>query len=264
MPIALGMKETKILLADKDLAVRDILFHSLKGKYRIHLFFPHLFNDLFKETYLDSHLAIIDSTFSANNGLKALKELKAAKPSLPIIFTASHGIELCLNAFKLGARDCFRKPFIVKDIVESIGLILKANEKKSKDRSNILFSKYSDSFVVKPALQKLSPDIEKAKNYIEENFSKPYSLDLLAEVASKSKFYFCRAFKKQTGMTCGEYLNFVRVREAKNLLKNKHLSVKEVCHRTGYKNTCHFSRVFKQIENISAFAYQKEVLSSNQ
>lgn len=262
MPIALGMKETKILLADKDSEVRDVLFNSLKSKYRIHLFFPHSFDDLFKKPYIDSHLAIIDSTFSDNNGLNALKELKAAKPSLPIIFTASHGIELCFNAFKLGARDCFRKPFLVKDITESIEIILKANEKKNKDRSDILLDKYSDSFVIKPALRNISPAIEKAKNYVENNFSKPYSLDLLAEVASKSKSYFCRAFKKQTGMTCGEYLNSVRVNEAKKMLKNKDLSVKEVCYLIGYKNTCHFSRVFKRIENISAFAYRKGFLSS--
>lgn len=232
LPIYQYVEKTNILLAGRDSEFQDLIFSYFKVEYNLLLLLPPSFDDLFKNPFSNPSLAIIDSGFSGNRGLEALKDLKDSKSSLPVIFT-SYQTELCFNAFKLGARDCFIKPFFVADIIDSIELILRGKKEKIEDRTDILISKYANSLVAETPIQNNHPSIEKAKRFIEENFRKTLSLDLLAETASKSKYHFCRLFKKQTGMTCTEYINVIRVREAKGLLKNNLMSISEICFLVG-------------------------------
>tara|TARA_B110000211_G_C14050111_1_gene540814 strand:- start:734 stop:1765 length:1032 start_codon:yes stop_codon:yes gene_type:complete len=51
--------------------------------------------------------------------------------------------------------------------------------------------------------------------------------------------------------TFKEYLNYVRISEAKKLLKESDLNISEIAYSVGYNNVTHFNRVFKAQENIS-------------
>ena len=62
--------------------------------------------------------------------------------------------------------------------------------------------------------------ITKAKEYINEHKTEEISLDDVARRVNMSTFYFCKMFKKATGVTFTEYLSLVRVSKAKNLLLN--------------------------------------------
>jgi YesN/AraC family two-component response regulator len=48
--------------------------------------------------------------------------------------------------------------------------------------------------------------------------------------------------------TFKEYLYYLRISEAKELLKNSNLNVSEIAYSVGYKNVTHFNRVFKTKE----------------
>jgi YesN/AraC family two-component response regulator len=45
-----------------------------------------------------------------------------------------------------------------------------------------------------------------------------------------STFYFCKIFKKATGLTFTEYLGRVRIEKAKALLLNPHLRISEIAY----------------------------------
>lgn len=64
-----------------------------------------------------------------------------------------------------------------------------------------------------------------------------------SEISKYLKEKFSKNFK--------EYLNFVRITEAKRLLKESELQVSEIAYTVGYNNVTHFNRVFKAAENIS-------------
>jgi len=256
------MEKIYFLLADNDTRIQYVISSYFKEKYNLSFLKPSVFDDLFKEPYLSSSIAIIDAGFSDNRGLEALKSLKTLKPSLPTIFTTSQSTEeLCLNAFKCGARDYFKKPYVLIDIIQSIELILKSKKVGTGHRSNVLLDKDNNDLTKRPPLQKNHPNIEQAKKYMEENFSKCFSLDDLAEEACLSKFHFCRAFKKHERMTYSEYLNLVRITKAKNLLKNDLISISEICYLTGYNDLTYFGKVFKTLEGVSPSAYRKNLPS---
>lgn len=62
--------------------------------------------------------------------------------------------------------------------------------------------------------------IEKAKQYIKEHYKEEQlNLSQVSEAIGLSAVYFCSLFKEETGHTFVEYLNMVRIEQAKIMLK---------------------------------------------
>ncbi len=93
--------------------------------------------------------------------------------------------------------------------------------------------------------RKLSPVVEKALYYIEENYRDPIQISDMAAYVSVSRYYFSRIFHKETGQTPCDYLTAVRINRAKEMLTEKILSVQEIAFQCGFVNASHFTRVFK-------------------
>ena len=91
-----------------------------------------------------------------------------------------------------------------------------------------------------------SPVITKAKQYIEEHHTEDLSLGEVAKAVHTSLFYFCKLFRKSTGVNFTEYVSRVRVEKAKNLLLNPNLRVSEIAYEVGFQSLTHFNRVFKK------------------
>lgn len=97
-------------------------------------------------------------------------------------------------------------------------------------------------------------------DYINRNYMKEFTLDQLSQDLFFSKYYLSRIFKELSGMTIFEYLNKVRVNQAKMLfLTNKSLRITDVCYQVGFSQPTHFSRVFKQIVGVSPESYRKSI-----
>lgn len=92
--------------------------------------------------------------------------------------------------------------------------------------------------------------------YIDLHFSEPITLKALANLISYNKDYFCRTFKKATGITVFEYLNFVRICKAEELFPtNKSLT--EISNMIGFSSTTYFNKVFKKYKGVSPSKYKK-------
>lgn len=91
-----------------------------------------------------------------------------------------------------------------------------------------------------------SPVVSKARAYIEQRQHENIGVKDVARVLNMSVFYFCKVFRKATGMTFTEYLTRVRVAKARNLLQNPHVRVSEVAFESGFQSVTHFNRVFRK------------------
>jgi len=103
------------------------------------------------------------------------------------------------------------------------------------------------------------PIIRKAKDYIEQHKSDDITLTQVAEALNVSTFYFCKLFKKATGLTFSEYLARVRVEKAKNLLLNPNLRISEIAYEVGFQSLTHFNRVFRRLAGRSPTEYRKSL-----
>jgi AraC-like DNA-binding protein len=102
--------------------------------------------------------------------------------------------------------------------------------------------------------------ITRAREYIHEHQGEKLSLQQVARAASTSTFYFCKLFKKVTGINFTDYLSRVRVERAKNLLLNPNLRVSEIAFDVGFQSLTHFNRVFKKILGQSPTEYRAQLL----
>ena len=100
------------------------------------------------------------------------------------------------------------------------------------------------------------PMIRRAKAYIAGHYGDPVNLDEIARVMHVSTFYFCKMFRKATGLTFTEYLGRVRVERAKNLLLNPHLRVSEIAYTVGFQSLTHFNRIFRRTTGEAPTAFR--------
>ena len=82
--------------------------------------------------------------------------------------------------------------------------------------------------------------------YIEENYAGNVNTAQLAEKCYLSEYYFCRFFKKETGVSLTEYINRMRIEKSKVLLKNTQLSLAEIANQVGFSDVNYFCRIFKK------------------
>ena len=120
-------------------------------------------------------------------------------------------------------------------------------------------SALSNQLMVEKATEEL-PAVAKARAYIEERHVGELSLGEVAGAVNMSAFYFCKIFKKATGMTFTDYLARVRVEKVKNLMLNPHKRVSEAAYEVGFQSLSQFNRVFRRIAGEAPSTYRERLL----
>ena len=100
---------------------------------------------------------------------------------------------------------------------------------------------------------------KKAMLYIQENYSKDISLDDVSGLVNISPYYFSKLFKQETGKNFIEYLTEIRLKNARELLQDSRLSIKEICAQSGYSDPNYFSRIFKKYEGVTPSEFRERL-----
>jgi AraC-like DNA-binding protein len=140
--------------------------------------------------------------------------------------------------------------------------VLSARQHESTVKLLTIFAEHlsmvSNQIVVREQNAEL-PVITRAKQFITEHQTEELSLEQVATAVHTSKFYFCKMFKKATGINFTDYLSRVRTERAKNLLLNPNLRVSEIAYEVGFQSLTHFNRVFKRILGRSPTDYRDQL-----
>jgi YesN/AraC family two-component response regulator len=101
--------------------------------------------------------------------------------------------------------------------------------------------------------------IMRARQFIHDHQVEDLSLGDVAKAVNTSTFYFCKLFKRATGLNFTEYLSQVRVEKAKSMLPNPNLRISEIAFEVGFQSLTHFNRVFKRITGQSPTGYRNKL-----
>lgn len=88
--------------------------------------------------------------------------------------------------------------------------------------------------------------IEQVFSYVEQNYKEQISLQEAADELGLNKEYFCRFFKRNTGMTFLKYVNQIRLNHIYQDLLHTEGSIQEIMERHGMYNAKLFYRLFKE------------------
>jgi AraC-like DNA-binding protein len=104
--------------------------------------------------------------------------------------------------------------------------------------------------------------VVQAKLFIDNNYSQSIDVNNISNEASFSKFHFIRLFKKTYGRTPHQYLTFVRIEKAKELLKEGK-GVSEACFSIGFESLSSFSGLFKRMSGLSPSTFMEKHRKKN-
>ncbi len=114
----------------------------------------------------------------------------------------------------------------------AIELLIELRSKYAKEKSSSA-PKNSSFFKVKDAI-----------TYIQDNYTKHFTLDDMANALFIDKCNLIKKFKKHTGITIIKYTNTLRCEKAKRLIAEG-VPIYEAAHSCGFNNMSFFTKTFK-------------------
>jgi two-component system response regulator YesN len=108
--------------------------------------------------------------------------------------------------------------------------------------------------------QKWRSEIQAVVRIITENLHLPMKVSELAEQVGFAENYLSILFKKETGETITDYTTRLRMKKARELLKDPELKIYFISEQVGYMDPNHFSRSFKQVEGMYPTEFRRLVL----
>ncbi|WP_199868547.1 helix-turn-helix domain-containing protein, partial [Virgibacillus senegalensis] len=99
--------------------------------------------------------------------------------------------------------------------------------------------------------------MERAETYIKNYYTTDIKAQEVADVINISPNYFSSLFKQRTGRNFNEYVNVLRVEQAKTLLADTPFKVREVAEQVGYHEYKYFVEVFKKFVGMTPTEYRK-------
>jgi signal transduction histidine kinase/DNA-binding LacI/PurR family transcriptional regulator/AraC-like DNA-binding protein len=104
--------------------------------------------------------------------------------------------------------------------------------------------------------------VKQAAAFIQQNYTRSFSLEELSETIGVSKSYLSRIFKTDTGISLWDYLNRYRIQKAKELLLLTDESITAIAAEVGYDDVGYFGRVFREIAGCSPRAFRQQASAS--
>lgn len=97
---------------------------------------------------------------------------------------------------------------------------------------------------------------EKVQQYIEGYYMENITRNDIEGLFHMNQDYLNRIFKQDTGYSLMEYVQFCRIKKAKELLKNHELAVSEIGGMIGYNSPPYFSKIFKKWTGVTPKEYR--------
>lgn len=107
------------------------------------------------------------------------------------------------------------------------------------------------------ARKNFAVSINQAIDFIQNNYMKKLTLKNISEQVYLHPTYLSNIFKKQTGYTIVDYINYYRVIQAKRMLMDPNNKIYWVTEKVGFVNERYFSEVFKKITNMTPTQYKQ-------
>ena len=108
----------------------------------------------------------------------------------------------------------------------------------------------SSSFAHAPR-DRESRRILKVKEYINEHYAEPLTLEMMAGLVGMSPSSFSRFFRQHTDRTFTGYLIDIRLGQAARELVDTSQNISEICYQCGFNNLSNFNRIFKAKRGMS-------------
>lgn len=99
--------------------------------------------------------------------------------------------------------------------------------------------------------------IARIKRFIQKNYKSELGLGDVASAVGLAPAYVSHIFKKETGQGIVEYITELKMKKARQLLKDKSLKIVQVAKICGYENQSYFNKLFKSYYGMTPVQYRE-------
>ncbi|GIP35284.1 AraC family transcriptional regulator [Paenibacillus sp. J2TS4] len=149
--------------------------------------------------------------------------------------------------------------------IETIGDLIESGIPDNTDRAALLLESLVFDFSVQDANQRAAHSTSKKPEFvlqiledIASNLYQPWEEQQVWERNHISRSTLRRVVQQNTGYPLNEYVNRLKISEAKKLLRLTTWQIKEISQRLGYQDPAYFSRLFKKYTGTSAADYREK------
>lgn len=228
-------------------------------------------------------IAILDIEMPGINGIEAAERIREKDKDCCIIFlTAFDEFSYAKKAIMIRALDYLLKPYDEQELMLVVEEAMRLTNERQKEKIireqqlEALGEGRADSgTAVRPQIEASGEETEEEEGeleedgnirlskvgeiisqYIHENYMYDISMQELARTMNYSEPYFCKLFKQCFNKNFTSYLTEYRVNEAKKMLEQPTVNVKEIGKAVGYGDSNYFAKVFKRMTGQSPTEYR--------
>ena len=225
-----------------------------------------------------SQIIIMDISMPELTGVEAAEQIRSMDEDCVIVFlTAYDEFSYAKRAIVIRALDYLLKPCDEEELAavmeEAMRLTDKAVHNKENPTGNRAEMTEAEKEAEKrreqwpwnpdaeapkdPETERMNQVAEKIRTYIRENYMNEISMQDAARQFNYSDAYFCKLFKQCFDQNFTSYLTNFRINEAKRLLKDKNISIKDAGMKVGYYDSNYFAKVFKRVTGMIPSEYRE-------
>jgi AraC-like DNA-binding protein len=211
----------------------DDLELVLVGSNLSHAWFTHQCkSETIHEITIQFHRELFDEKFLRRNQLSFIRSL-LERSAKGILFSQETILTLKPRLLELTKKKGFDSVLELMSVLHELSI-----SRQTRILSTASF--VNEQFTYK------SRRIEKAFEYMQENYTKGITLAEVAKLVNMTEGSFSRFIKKRTGKTFIDSLNEIRLGHATRLLIDTTHTIAEVSFRCGFNNLSYFNRLFKK------------------
>lgn len=273
----------RVLLADDEQIERMALARRLMRRFGDILQISEATNgkeaiQLYQKEH--SQIIIMDISMPELNGVEAAEQIRSMDEDCIIVFlTAYDEFSYAKRAIVIRALDYLLKPCDEEELTAVMEEAMRLTDKASKKEESPwkraereaadkeaaarreVWPWNPDAEPPKdPETERMNQVAEKIRTYIRENYMNEISMQDAARQFNYSDAYFCKLFKQCFDQNFTTYLTNFRINEAKRLLKDKTISVKDAGMKVGYCDSNYFAKVFKRVTGMIPSEYREKLV----
>ena len=103
-----------------------------------------------------------------------------------------------------------------------------------------------------------SDSIHAITAYIDAHAGEPIKVEELADMCNMSYSYFAKNFKQYYGRSCKEYIEFIRVSKAADMLLFTDFDLSYISQETGFSDSSHLIKTFRKWKGVTPKQFKKQ------
>lgn len=246
-----------VLIVEDNVDIRNYVRQIFKSDYLIYEAEDGTQGyDLAKKHVPD--LIITDVIMKELSGVDLCMKIKS-NPELShipvILLTSSSSSEIKLKGIEQGADDFITKPFDQDILIARVANLLKSRSTLQKYFFNEITLK-SEDFKVSSEFKEF---LEKCIAVTEKHLDNPgFNVKILAEELATSPSLLYRKVKSISGKSTNEFIRYIRLRKAAQLMVNTEYNVNQTASLCGFNDVRYFREQFSKLFGIRPSDYIKK------